>query len=690
MNENFLLKVKRGAGAIALTAAAFALNVAPVLAADTGFVAPGAMANSDYAGTSYVWGTPNNAIASDNTYTTSVSPDSIGTVPHYSDYLVASSFGNSLPGGATIDGIEVTVERVTNSTTVQDVTVQLMKAGSPVGSNLANTGVSWPQNSEATATYGGSSNLWGTTWSASDVNNSGFGVRFSTLRNAGAGARNMQVDAIRIKVYYTVPSDVTAPTFTVNSGTDAGPVQSDTINVTVNDANPSGSQSYGFSADSTCDGSDSFPNAFTSGADFSVAGDHTDYLCVTSTDNFANTGYQLVGQLNTDNTAPVLAMVTAVDAPTDRTPNYVFNSSEAGSISYGGSCASTTTVVSSGNNVITLGQPPSGSGNLDTGIHADCTIEVTDAAGNVSITHNINSFNTVASSGGSGGNSQPASVQVSLPNGGETFAGGTTTNIVWSSGGSQIESVRVSYSTNGGTSWTQVSNSADMGFYTWTVPTVATTAAKVKVELILTGGVVGAEDESDSAFTITAPAGAPTDSGQNTGEDKGNPLGAGGYVPAQASADSPSINVDKGLDDMDPPANPLCVSGSLIKLPSDNNPDTAIDSTVYYCGNNGKRYVFPNMNTFYTWFSDFSSVVIVDAATLAQIPLGGNVTYKPGSRMIKLTTDPKVYAVDNGGVLRHVTSEAVAVQLYGDNWASFVDDVSDAFLADYTYGDPIL
>ena len=53
--------------------------------------------------------------------------------------------------------------------------------------------------------------------------------------------------------------------------------------------------------------------------------------------------------------APVIAEVYPVTTPTDDpTPNYTFSSSEAGTITYGGSCSSSTTSATSGNNTITL------------------------------------------------------------------------------------------------------------------------------------------------------------------------------------------------------------------------------------------------------------------------------------------------------------------------------------------------
>jgi hypothetical protein len=74
---------------------------------------------------------------------------------------------------------------------------------------------------------------------------------------------------------------------------------------------------------------------------------------------------------------------------------------------------------------------------------------------------------------------------------------------------------------------------------------------------------------------------------------------------------------------------------------------------------------------------------------MAAIPLGGNVTYRPGVKMIKIQSDPSVYAVDTGGVLRWVKTQELAEALYGQNWAKQVEDVSDAFFFNYTIGEPI-
>lgn len=129
------------------------------------------------------------------------------------------------------------------------------------------------------------------------------------------------------------------------------------------------------------------------------------------------------------------------------------------------------------------------------------------------------------------------------------------------------------------------------------------------------------------------------------------------------------------------------VSGDLIKLQctagaSVNDPCKA----VYYLGADSKRYVFPNEKTYKTWYSDFSGVKVVSSTEMSSYAIGGNVTYRPGVKLVKITTDPKVYAVAMDGTLRWVTTADIAAALYGSNWATMVEDVPDAFFVNYTVG----
>ena len=79
----------------------------------------------------------------------------------------------------------------------------------------------------------------------------------------------------------------------------------------------------------------------------------------------------------------------------------------------------------------------------------------------------------------------------------------------------------------------------------------------------------------------------------------------------------------------------------------------------------------------------------MDDAALNAIPLGNAINYKPGVRMVKLVSDAKVYVVAQGGILRWVTTEAIAAQLYGPDWNMKIDDIPEEFFAAYLIGPPI-
>ena len=127
-------------------------------------------------------------------------------------------------------------------------------------------------------------------------------------------------------------------------------------------------------------------------------------------------------------------------------------------------------------------------------------------------------------------------------------------------------------------------------------------------------------------------------------------------------------------------AKAAATDGDLIKMSG--------SSSVYYL-KDGKRFVFPNTSTYMSWYKDFSGVVTIPASELQSYPLGGNVVVRPGTKLVKITTDPTVYAVEPNGTLRSIVSEANAIALWGTDWAKKVIDVPDAFFTNYTIGAPL-
>lgn len=272
-------------------------------------------------------------------------------------------------------------------------------------------------------------------------------------------------------------------------------------------------------------------------------------------------------------------------------------------------------------------------------------------------------------------NSTPM-LSISAPAQGSLIKAGDSKSIFWSNSGSIVASVRIRLSLDGGVTYTTTiaDGIPNTGYYGWNVPMTifSTSLARIKIEGKESGlvramalGPIFTIDGLPSPATATPPT-------------QGNMLVQPyDYEVAEELSTAATIGADKSLK----------YSSAVVC-----NPETRIkgkgSDSVYYCGRDGKRYVFPNKKTHDTWYADFNGVVEIELTDLQKIPLGGNVTYRPGSRLVKIQTAPEVFAVAANGELRHV-SESAAIRLYGANWNTKVDDIPDAFFANYVIGAPV-
>lgn len=220
------------------------------------------------------------------------------------------------------------------------------------------------------------------------------------------------------------------------------------------------------------------------------------------------------------------------------------------------------------------------------------------------------------------------------------------------------------------------------------IPSNVTSSNNGLLEIKATGSgnatYVDNQDSTDShALSVTITYSST--GGASTVTTSGGGGGGGSPIPAvTTSYQSYTAGGTTGGTTVQNPG--IVPAHTLVKLPDDGNPKTQMDSAVYYVGADGRRHAFPNSKTYFTWYKDFSGVQVISADQLAQYTLGANVTYKPGERMVKFTTDPKVYAVGKGGLLRWIKTEAVATELYGASWNKTIDDINDAFHANYDFG----
>lgn len=154
---------------------------------------------SSGAGVNGVWTNPTNVFAIDAVY---ASGDITGGGSNTNN-LLTSNYGFAIPATGVIDGILMEfVRHGINAATLQ---VQIIKGGSLAGTAKPGTDF-WP-TSDAITSYGGATDLWGTTWAPSDINNSNFGVALSAVNTHGGGTA--LVDVVRLTVYWhTTPTDV--------------------------------------------------------------------------------------------------------------------------------------------------------------------------------------------------------------------------------------------------------------------------------------------------------------------------------------------------------------------------------------------------------------------------------------------------------------------------------------------------
>jgi hypothetical protein len=119
--------------------------------------------------------------------------------------LQATNFGFSIPAGSIITGIQVDIEKrrsVAAGGVIEDNGLRLIKGGTVTGSDRANFGLNWP-TTDTYSTYGGSSDLWGTTWTLAEVNAANFGCAFACISYTCGATMTSFVDHIRITVFYT-------------------------------------------------------------------------------------------------------------------------------------------------------------------------------------------------------------------------------------------------------------------------------------------------------------------------------------------------------------------------------------------------------------------------------------------------------------------------------------------------------
>jgi hypothetical protein len=170
-------------------------------AAATGDVFPGAGVNVDRASNT-AWTNPGDVVSDNTTDATVVVP---------SDYLVISSFGFSIPTGATILGITVRVEASESGSGNSNYIPQLISDTTPTLIGAAKGAVTVTGTTKVISVNGGTSDLWSATLTPAIINAAGFGVAIWSTDSSNANT--LAIDFVTIAVEYSTvnPAAINLP-----------------------------------------------------------------------------------------------------------------------------------------------------------------------------------------------------------------------------------------------------------------------------------------------------------------------------------------------------------------------------------------------------------------------------------------------------------------------------------------------
>jgi len=160
----------------------------------TGATLPGSGTSTDLGGSSADWLFPGNITTDDNTNA------ELGGGSGESGHLRATQFGFAISAGS-IDGITVTFEAKYVGASAETLIAQIRNASGTLVGNQKTTSVN--STSLTTYTLGGSSDVWGTSLTQTDINDADFGVELWANNGSGALSYEVEVDWVKIDVTYT-------------------------------------------------------------------------------------------------------------------------------------------------------------------------------------------------------------------------------------------------------------------------------------------------------------------------------------------------------------------------------------------------------------------------------------------------------------------------------------------------------
>ena len=172
-------------------------------------------------GSTFKWQNTSNGSSQNDAYTSLLFTDAFNVLASAptslspadeTNYLVCKNLDSNIPNDATIEGIRIYIDRYNSFTgdgtvTIKDDAIYLTKNGTDTVGNNKSTGATWPSSDTDTyVSYGGASDLWGASWTVSEINDDNFGVMIGpTIEFDGTTGENggsAKIDHVYIEITY--------------------------------------------------------------------------------------------------------------------------------------------------------------------------------------------------------------------------------------------------------------------------------------------------------------------------------------------------------------------------------------------------------------------------------------------------------------------------------------------------------
>lgn len=247
----------------------------------------------------------------------------------------------------------------------------------------------------------------------------------------------------------------------------------------------------------------------------------------------------------------------------------------------------------------------------------------------------------------------PATVDLLSPVAATSLRADTLTKISWAVGDTDAAFVNLYYSADAGATWSLIArNTPNDGSYSWMVAHVQ--SDEVVVKIAVTDLADEFATDVSGAFSVWF-----------YGEDNSGYWDNGAKPPVEARTDIDGIQ-----------------AGDFIATEGSSDISYVDESLA-------RRPLFTN-ETYFTYEESTDAVIEVSENTMHKFTLGAPLAPKAGTVLVKTPSLSRVYWIEEDMYgtpeLRWVTSEAVAEEMFGEDWSAYVLDIEPSVFVRFAMG----